>query len=178
MKSPITGFARDEPTREFKLAVAVALTTVVPLILVAAFAFWLSEVARMLRAARYLREREDSLVRATLGTGVEVSADPDHVAHMFDTYPLVWENLLLVRGWKGQADLGPFAVTAIYVSLTALSVSAGGYVVSSIESFSQTLARCFYVTGAALIAFAVGLAAWGLISGVRERRRLPAARYR
>ncbi len=175
MAGAMTGFARDKPTPEFELAVAIALTAVVPLILVAAFAFWLSEVARMLRAARYLREREDSLIRAKLSANLGRAAGPVGTLYMFDNYPLVWENLLLVRGWRGQADLGPFAVTAIYVSLTTLSASAGIYIVSSLGTIPRTVERCLYAAGGMLIALALGLAIWGFLSSYRERRKLPAA---
>ncbi len=102
----------------FRLAVAFGLCTVVPIILLAALAIWLSEVSRMLRAARYLRGREKAF-------GAE-SSPARETSHKFAELPIIWEGLLATEDtWRGKADLGFIAVVLMYGVLVVLSCGTG-----------------------------------------------------
>lgn len=116
----------------FRLAVAFAFCTVVPLILLAALAIWLSEVSRMLRAARFLREREHAFGAASWSASPDERADAAsgqreiELARRFAELPIMWEGLLATEpSWRGRADLGFVAVVLMYGALSVTSCSTG-----------------------------------------------------
>ncbi|RZU30544.1 hypothetical protein BKA19_0162 [Blastococcus saxobsidens] len=121
----ITG-ARDN-SEEYRLAVAFVMCTAVPLILLCALAVWLSEVSRMLRAAQYLRARENAFADSLGGW-------PKSEGDYFANLPLVWESLLeSSAAWKGKADLGYIAVIGMYTSLILGANAVGEWVLWNLD---------------------------------------------
>ena len=142
----VSGSARGGAV--FAQAVAFVLTTIVPIVLLCALAVWLSEVSRMLRAAKYIRMREEAFRSA--------AEWPTDIIHWFATEPIIWESLLVERKeWRGRADLGPIAVAVLYGAMVTVSNLVGQWVLwSSAKVPGAVFAVSIVGTGVGITALA------------------------